>query len=58
MLGVNLMEIYETAEKIKKYSAKYIKKVCIITCSDSPLDSRVFYNEAKSLKKFGYDVTK
>ena len=43
--------------KIYNKVKKTCKKVCIITCSDPPLDSRVFYKEAKSLKKFGYDVT-
>ena len=32
-------------------------KVCMITTNHSPFDSRVFYKEAKSLKKAGYDIT-
>jgi len=32
-------------------------KVCMITTNHSPFDDRIFYKEAKSLKKAGYDVT-
>lgn len=32
-------------------------KICMITTNHSPLDSRIFYKEAKSLKKAGFDVT-
>ena len=32
-------------------------KVCMIATNHLPLDDRVFYKEAKSLKKVGYDVT-
>lgn len=32
-------------------------KVCMVTTNHSPLDSRIFYKEAKSLKKAGYDIT-
>jgi glycosyltransferase involved in cell wall biosynthesis len=38
-------------------ACKISKKVCIITCSDSSFDPRIFYKEAKSFKKFGYDVS-
>lgn len=40
----------------KDYSLD-LNKVCMITTNHSPLDSRIFYKEAKSLKKAGYDVT-
>ena len=32
-------------------------KVCMVTTNHSPFDSRIFYKEAKSLKKAGYDTT-
>ncbi len=32
-------------------------KVCMITTAHSPLDNRIFYKEAKSLVKAGYDVS-
>lgn len=32
-------------------------KVCMLSTYHSPYDGRVFYREAKSLKKAGYDVT-
>jgi len=32
-------------------------KVCMVTTNHSPLDSRIFYKEAKSLKKAGYNIT-
>lgn len=32
-------------------------KVCMVTTNHSPFDSRIFYKEAKSLKKAGYNIT-
>jgi len=32
-------------------------KVCMITTGHNPLDDRIFYKEAKSLKNVGYDIT-
>ena len=33
------------------------KKVCILTTDHSALDDRIFYKEAKSLNKAGYEIT-
>ncbi|AKB75713.1 hypothetical protein MSLAZ_2452 [Methanosarcina lacustris Z-7289] len=32
-------------------------KICMLSTSHNPLDTRIFYKEAKSLKKVGYDVS-
>jgi hypothetical protein len=38
-------------ENLKKY------KICVLTSAHPALDTRIFYKEARSLVKAGYDVT-